>query len=78
MFCVCWVTVSEAVPNKHGTMLGARRLPISLSAVRFRTLFGAGFSEKYRVSLRTILGHCFDGVSMGKALHSQIFQMSTW
>ena len=35
-------------------------LPMLLTAVRFRSPFGAGFSEKYHVSPLSILGHCFD------------------
>ena len=33
-------------------------LSMSLPAVRFRIPLGAGFSEKYHVSLLSILGHC--------------------
>ena len=47
-------------------------LPMSLPAVRFRTPLGAGFSEKYHVSPLSILGHCFDVVSLSKAIHPQI------
>ena len=43
-------------------------LPMSLPAVRFRTPLGAGFSYKYHVSPFSIVGHCFDAVSLGKAL----------
>ena len=58
-------------------------LPMSLPAVRFRILLGAEFSEKYHVSLLSILGHCSDAVSLGKALHPQMLhltqvKMSTW
>ena len=58
-------------------------LPLSLPAVRFRIPFGAGFSDKYHVSPLSILGHCFDVVSLGKALNPQMFhltqgKMSTW
>ena len=43
-------------------------LPFSLPVVRFRTPLGARFSEKYHVSLPlSILGHCFELVSLGKA-----------
>ena len=48
-------------------------LPMSLPAVRFRIPLGAGFSEKYHVSPLSILGHCFDVVSLGKALHLKCF-----
>ena len=58
-------------------------LPISLPAVRFRVALGAGFSEKYHVSPLSILGHCFDVVSLGKALNPPMLyltqgKMSTW
>ena len=58
-------------------------LPMSLPAVRFRTPLCAGFSEKYHVSLLSILGHCFDVVSLDKALHPQMLdltqvKMSNW
>ena len=44
---------------------------------------GARFSEKYHVSLLSILGHCKDVVSLGKPLHPQMLhltqvKMSTW
>ena len=56
-------------------------LPMSLSAVRFRIPLDAGFSEKYHVSPLSILGHCFDVVSLGKALQmlylTQV-KISTW
>ena len=44
-------------------------LPMSLPAVQFRIPLGAGFPAKYHVSLLSILGHCFDVVSLGKALN---------
>ena len=60
-----------------------RVLSMSLPAVRFRIPLGAGFSEKYHVSPLSILGHCFDVVSLGKALNPQMLyltqvKMSTW
>ena len=58
-------------------------LSMSLPAVRFRIPLGAGFSEKYNVSPLSILGHCFDVVSLGKALNPQMLHLtqvktSTW
>ena len=58
-------------------------LPMSLPAVRFRIPLGAGFSEKYNVSPLSILGHCCNVVSLGKALHPQMLhltqvKMCTW
>ena len=47
-------------------------LPISLPAVRFRALLGAGFLEKYHVSPFSMMGHCFDVVSLGKAPNPQM------
>ena len=35
-------------------------LSMSLSAVRFRTPLGVGFSEKYNVSPFSFLGHLYD------------------
>ena len=58
--------------------LGCSVLLMSLSAVRFRTPLGAGFSEKYPVSPHSILGHCFDVVtvvSLGKPLQPQMFHL---
>ena len=46
-------------------------LPMLLPAVRFGNPFGAGLSEKYNVSLLSILGHYFNVVSLGMALHSK-------
>ena len=51
--------------------------------VRFRIPLGAGFSEKYHVSPLSILGQCFDVVSLGKALHPEMLhltqmKMNTW
>ena len=56
---------------------------MSLPAVQFRILLSAGFSDKYIVSPLSLLGHCFDVVSLGKALNLQMLQltpvkMSTW
>ena len=58
-------------------------LSMSLPAARFRILFSAGFSDKYHVFPLPILGHCFDVVSLGKALNLQMLhltpvKMSTW
>ena len=44
---------------------------------------GAGFSEKFHISPLPILGHSFDVVSLGKALHPKMLhlthnKMSTW
>ena len=51
-------------------------LPMSLPAVRFQIPLRAGFSEKYHVSPLSILGHCFDVVSLGKALNAQILHLT--
>ena len=56
---------------------------MSLPAARFRIPLGAEFSEKYHVSPLSILGHCFDVVSLGKAFNPQMLhltqvEMSTW
>ena len=40
-------------------------LPLSLPAVRFRIPLGEGFLEKYHASPLSLLGHCFDVVSLG-------------
>ena len=58
-------------------------LPMSMPAVRFRIPLSAGFSEKYHVSPLSILGHCFDVMSLSKALNPQMLhltqvKMSTW
>ena len=58
-------------------------LLMSLPDVRFRIPVGAGFSEKSLISPLSILGHCLDVVSLGKALHPQMLhltqvKMSTW
>ena len=51
-------------------------LTMSLPAVRFRVPLGAEFSEKYHVSPLSILGHCLDVVSLGEALHPQMFHLT--
>ena len=58
-------------------------LSMSLPAVRFRIPLGAEFSDKYHVSPLSILGHCFDVVSLGNVLNPQMLQstqvkMCTW
>ena len=58
-------------------------LPMSLPAVRFRIPLSAGFSKKYHFSLLSILGHCFDVVSLDKALNPRMLHLtqvkiSTW
>ena len=47
-------------------------LSMSLPAERFRVPLGAEFSDKYHVSPLSMLGHCFDGVSLGKVLNPQM------
>ena len=64
----------------HGAMVRARGF---VNVVRFRIPSSAGFSEKYHVSPLSILGHCFNVVSLGKALNPQMLhltqvEMSTW
>ena len=49
-------------------------LLIYLRAVWSRTPFG-GFSDKYHVSPLSMLGHCFDVLSMGKALFPAILNL---
>ena len=51
-------------------------LTMSLPVARFRIRLGAGFSEKKHVSLLSILEHCFNVVSLGKALHPQMLHLS--
>ena len=51
-------------------------LPMSLPAVGFRIPLGEGFSEKYHVYPLSILGHCFDVVSLGKALHPKMLLLT--
>ena len=47
-------------------------LTMMLPAARFRIRLLAGFSEKNHVSPLSILGHCFNVVSLGKALQPQM------
>ena len=35
-----------------------------------------GISQKYHVSLLSMLGHCFDDVSLGKGLYPLMVQLS--
>ena len=49
--------------------LERRALSMSMPALQFRIPLGSEFSEKYHVSPLSILGHCFDVVSLGKALN---------
>ena len=49
---------------------------MSLSVGRFRTPLSAGFLKKYYVSHLSILGHCFDVVSMGKALYPHMLHLA--
>ena len=56
---------------------------MSLPAVRFRIPLGTGFTEKHHVSPLSILGHCFDVVSLGKTFNPQMLhltqvKMITW
>ena len=48
---------------------------MSLSVVRFRTPLGAVFSEKYHASPLSISGHCFEVVSLDKALHPRMLRL---
>ena len=48
-------------------------LTMLLPAARFRIWLVAGFSEKNHVSTLSLSwGHCFDVVSLGKALHPKM------
>ena len=51
-------------------------LPMSLPAVRFQIPLGAGFSEKYHVSLLSILGHYCNAVSLGKTLYPHMLHLT--
>ena len=55
--------------------LERRALSMSLPTVRFPIPLGAKLSEKYHVSPLSILGHCFDVVSLGKALTHQMLHL---
>ena len=75
--------VSALLERDMAQWLERGALPLLLPAVRFRIPVGAGFSEKYHVSPLSILGHCFDVVSLGKALNPKMLhltqvKMSTW
>ena len=48
---------------------------MSLPAVRFRSPLGAGFLEKNHVAPLSILGHCFEVVSLGKAFNPKMFHL---
>ena len=48
---------------------------VSLSAVRLKTPLSVGFSDKYVVSPLSVLGHCFDVVSLENTLTLTCF---TW
>ena len=68
----CWPDVADGGPtsNQHWIklMFSMNKRDVEqwlergvlLSAVLFRTPFGAGFSDKYHVSPLSILRHCFD------------------
>ena len=57
-------------------MVRARSFVIVAVCVRFRILLDAGFLEKYFVSPLSILGDCFDGVSLSKALKTQMLHLT--
>ena len=59
-----------------GQWLQPAALPMSLPAVGFRTPLGAGLSEKYQGYTFSILGHCFDVVSLGKALDPHMLHLT--
>ena len=63
--------------------LERRALSMSLPAVRSRIPLGAGLSEKYHVPPLSVLGNCFDVVSLGETLNPQMLyltqvKISTW
>ena len=62
----------------YGAMVGAQSFTngTACTAVRFRIPLGAGFSEKCHVSPFSILGHCFDDVSLGKARNLQMLRLT--
>ena len=57
---------------------GEGALPMSLPSMRFRIPLSAGFSEKYHVFPLSILGHCFDVVFLGKALHPHMLHLTQY
>ena len=59
-----------AVTVERGT------LSMSLPAVRFRIPLAVGFSVTYHVFPLSILGHCFDALSLGNALNSQMLHFT--
>ena len=74
---------TNLVRLKEGQLLERGALPRSLPVVRLRIPLGAGISETYHISPLSILGHCFDVVSLGKAIHPHMLhltqvKMSTW
>ena len=69
--CIRKNASSQIIERDGAQWLERGALAMSLPAVRFRILFGAGFSEKYHVSPLSILGHCFNTFPLGKALKHQ-------
>ena len=53
-------------------------LPMSLPVVWFRILLGAGFImiQEYHASPLSTLVHCFDVVSLGKALNPEMLHLT--
>ena len=82
-YTMCGLFLEQREIERHmAQWLERGALLLSLPAARFR-IPGAGFSEKYHVSPLSILGHCFNVASLGKALNLQMphltqVKMSTW
>ena len=64
--------LSTKLKEGRGTMVERGPLFMSLPALWFRIPIGTEFSMKYNVSPLSILGNCFDVVSLGKVLHPQV------
>ena len=70
----CGRGCERVIREGHGTIVRARSFAI-VAACRAVSL-GAGFPEKYHVSPLSILGHCFDVVSLGKALNLKMLHLT--
>ena len=75
-FSSCYMIIKIYSGRDVEQWLECGALSMTLLAVQFRIPLGADFSEKYHVSLLSILEHCFDGVSLGKALNSKMLHLT--
>ena len=79
LYCIHYIIFNSfyiLIERDVAQWLKCGTLPMPLLALRFQIPLDAGFLEKYHVSPLSILGHCFDIVSLGKTLYLHMLYLT--